>query len=601
MKKLLMLIAMVVMGFLAMAQTPTISYQAVVRDANNRLVTNDTVNVEVTIGAFTQTFNKKVTNANGLLSLQIGDASAAYKSIDWSTATITTTVTILRNSETITSTVPVTAVPYALKAAKGGLTPEDSAAIYSKIKADSLVLATRIYNDSVALAGHLNDTLSKYYTAEKINDTLSKYYTAAKINDTLSKYYTAAKINDTLSKYYTAEKINDTLSKYYTAAKINDTLSKYYTAAKINDTLSKYYTALKTDTLLGAKADTASVKAIAKKVAELTTALADTNDHIRAWADTTFATVDKLKQDSTVLHNALKDTALAIRTWTDTTFVKVDDLKNDTLILKSGTTILNTFISNAGAAAIEVDVKPKYTHEEEVDSVKNFISSSSVADWNTLFAALKGNTTVWPAFQDSTADAVMDYFKVEMMKDTASMTLLKRAIERFAVIAPTLGHDDAKYYLDRAKEIRALIPTPVKEDIRNEIKYRAKELLKSSQFQSEVTSILSDPDVKNAILNNAGIQSLINTYISNNITSIVSTLTSNPTALNQLVNAVVPVIAGNETAMTTLVTAICETPAVLNALVTNTYFQTAMKGQMCTLLNGLTIKIDGVSKTITCP
>ena len=404
-----------------------------------------------------------------------------------------------------------------------------------------------------------------------------------------------------MSKYYTAEKINDTLSKYYTAAKINDTLSKYYTAAKINDTLSKYYTALKTDTLLGAKADTASVKAIAKKVAELTTALADTNDHIRAWADTTFATVDKLKQDSTVLHNALKDTALAIRTWTDTTFVKVDDLKNDTLILKSGTTILNTFISNAGAAAIEVDVKPKYTHEEEVDSVKNFISSSSVADWNTLFAALKGNTTVWPAFQDSTADAVMDYFKVEMMKDTASMTLLKRAIERFAVIAPTLGHDDAKYYLDRAKEIRALIPTPVKEDIRNEIKYRAKELLKSSQFQSEVTSILSDPDVKNAILNNAGIQSLINTYISNNITSIVSTLTSNPTALNQLVNAVVPVIAGNETAMTTLVTAICETPAVLNALVTNTYFQTAMKGQMCTLLNGLTIKIDGVSKTITCP
>lgn len=196
MKKFLMLFAMVVMGFLAIAQTtPKISYQAVVRDANNRLVTNENVSVEVTIGSFVQTFASVQTNANGLISLQIGDASAEYSSIDWSTATIQTKLTILSNSEIINNTVPVTAVPFALNAGKGGLAPADSAAIYAKIYQDSVdIMATnvpmRINDTAEALRIEMDNAHQKLY------DTLGKYTLLTVLADTAAQLRTDLKVND---------------------------------------------------------------------------------------------------------------------------------------------------------------------------------------------------------------------------------------------------------------------------------------------------------------------------------------------------------------------------------------------------------------------
>ena len=119
MRKILMLVVMVVMAVVAMAQTPNkISYQAVIRDGQNRLVTSSPVTVQVQIGTYSETFNV-TTNANGLVSLQIPTDpanQAAFDGINWaSTNTITTTVTV-GSEPAMTNTVPVTAVPYALYA-----------------------------------------------------------------------------------------------------------------------------------------------------------------------------------------------------------------------------------------------------------------------------------------------------------------------------------------------------------------------------------------------------------------------------------------------------------------------------------------------------
>lgn len=100
MKKILFLILAVLTTMLAMAQTPAkISYQAVVRDANNRLLTNSAVDVQFQIlnassaVLYDETHASVNTNANGLFSLFVGDgtpASGTYSADVWRNATKTT-------------------------------------------------------------------------------------------------------------------------------------------------------------------------------------------------------------------------------------------------------------------------------------------------------------------------------------------------------------------------------------------------------------------------------------------------------------------------------------------------------------------------------
>jgi hypothetical protein len=117
MKKILFILAITLMAFTAMAQTQKISYQAVVRDANNRLVTNTDVTVDVTItygsNTYTETGLTATTNANGLFSLTIGN-NTGFDAIDWSIANIKTKVSF--NGKSIESTTGVTAIPHVLHA-----------------------------------------------------------------------------------------------------------------------------------------------------------------------------------------------------------------------------------------------------------------------------------------------------------------------------------------------------------------------------------------------------------------------------------------------------------------------------------------------------
>ena len=91
MKHFFTIVSMLLFAAVIGAQTPAkMSYQAVIRDVSNKLVTNQSVGVRISIlqgsvtgtAVYTET-QTPATNSNGLMSIEIGDGST-FNSIDWS-------------------------------------------------------------------------------------------------------------------------------------------------------------------------------------------------------------------------------------------------------------------------------------------------------------------------------------------------------------------------------------------------------------------------------------------------------------------------------------------------------------------------------------
>ena len=130
MKKLYTLLTAVVITASAFAQAPDkMSYQAVIRDASNALVTSQAVGMKISIlqGGATGTTvyietQTPTTNINGLVSVEIGSGtvvSGAFNTIDWSNGPYfikTETDPIGGTTYTITGTSQLMSVPYALHA-----------------------------------------------------------------------------------------------------------------------------------------------------------------------------------------------------------------------------------------------------------------------------------------------------------------------------------------------------------------------------------------------------------------------------------------------------------------------------------------------------
>jgi len=127
MKKITTLVAMLLMAVATFAQAPQgFSYQAVVRDAQNAVVANQTVELTLTIlqgatadaatAVFTETHSVK-TNANGLFTLTVGSADADnFSKIDWTAGLV-----FLKTESTYgTAITQLLSVPFALYAAKAG-------------------------------------------------------------------------------------------------------------------------------------------------------------------------------------------------------------------------------------------------------------------------------------------------------------------------------------------------------------------------------------------------------------------------------------------------------------------------------------------------
>ena len=141
MKKLLLSFFVLMFAVAAVfAQAPQkFSYQAVVRNANNQLVVNSIVGVRVSVmqgsifGASVYVETHTVTtNANGLLTLEVGDGTALQGSmsdINWGNGPYFLKTEMDPNGGTnysITSTQQLLSVPYALYAAEAGNVPDFS-------------------------------------------------------------------------------------------------------------------------------------------------------------------------------------------------------------------------------------------------------------------------------------------------------------------------------------------------------------------------------------------------------------------------------------------------------------------------------------------
>ena len=188
MKKTLLLIAMMLCCAMTIfAQNNRISYQAVVRDTENKLVANKDVQVTVNIyngdattAAYTET-QTATTNLNGLVSLLIGNGTVTdgnWGLIDWKTAHIETTVT-LAGTSLGTLAMPLTAVPYAMYAEYADELDPDAAVvigIYNKILYDSLALGALI-DANAAKIGELqemDEALSARIAADSNNLVIFK-------------------------------------------------------------------------------------------------------------------------------------------------------------------------------------------------------------------------------------------------------------------------------------------------------------------------------------------------------------------------------------------------------------------------------------------
>lgn len=128
MKKLFTVLIAVMLTASAFAQAPEkMSYQAVIRDAVNVLVTNQLVGMRISIldGSASEVYIETqlpTTNINGLVSLEIGSGTPVYgvfDTINWSAGTYfikTETDPTGDTTYTITGTSQLMSVPYALHA-----------------------------------------------------------------------------------------------------------------------------------------------------------------------------------------------------------------------------------------------------------------------------------------------------------------------------------------------------------------------------------------------------------------------------------------------------------------------------------------------------
>ena len=176
-KKVFLLFTMLIMTLAIMAQTNVITFQAVVRDANNRLVPNDAITVTIqvqNIGGdvlYTETDNV-TSNVNGLISTLIGDNNpTGFAAVNWNDARIKTIVKVVSTGYEVESTLPVNAVPVAIYSSDVSPAGSTIMAVYNKMQADSLALAQHITADSIALHKATKDSAAAISTA--LADTAS--------------------------------------------------------------------------------------------------------------------------------------------------------------------------------------------------------------------------------------------------------------------------------------------------------------------------------------------------------------------------------------------------------------------------------------------
>ena len=281
MKKFFSIFAGLLLAINLLAQAPQkMSYQAVIRNASNTLIVNQSVGIRISIiqgtifgaSVYVETHTAS-TNANGLVSLEIGSGNILngnFNTINWANGPYfikTETDPTGGTSYTISGTSQLLSVPYAMHAKTaenitGSINEVDPVFNSSTAKKITATDTTRWNNKLSSYTETdpvFNTSLAKNITAtdtSKWNNKLSSYTETDPIfNSSLAKNITAtdtSKWNNKLSSYTETDPIfNSSLAKNITAtdtSKWNNKLSSYTETDPIfNSSLAKNITA--TDTI----------------------------------------------------------------------------------------------------------------------------------------------------------------------------------------------------------------------------------------------------------------------------------------------------------------------------------------------------------------
>ena len=251
MKKLTSIAAALLLSVATFAQVPPqgFSYQAVLRDAQNNIIANQSVTVEITIlqGAneidalpvYNETHFTK-TNPNGMLTLTVGkgETTGSFISINWGKNNCYMRTKVY-NGNTVygeSDKVQLMSVPYALYSENAGkvdfnnISTENYTTLISNLnKADIATTLNLVKKDE--LNSELNNYAKKTDLPEEQN--LTNYVQKTEMNNyatnaSLNGYATNAHLDDTLDYYALKSEIPQgaNLSAYATIALLNQKVAE---------------------------------------------------------------------------------------------------------------------------------------------------------------------------------------------------------------------------------------------------------------------------------------------------------------------------------------------------------------------------------------
>jgi uncharacterized protein (TIGR02145 family) len=273
MKKFYSAIAALLLTVNIWAQAPQkMSYQAVIRNASNTLLVNQSVGIRISIiqgtifgaSVYVET-HTTTTNANGLISIEIGSGdilNGNFNTINWANGPYfvkTETDPTGGSNYTIVGTNQLLSVPYALHAKtaesiSGGLNETDplfNSSVAKSINANDTVRWNNKLNGYTETDPSFNNSLAKNITANdtiRWNNKLNGYTeTDPSFNNSLAKSINSndtSRWNGKLSSYTeTDPSFNNSLAKNITAndtARWNNKLSNYTeTDPSFNNSLAK--------------------------------------------------------------------------------------------------------------------------------------------------------------------------------------------------------------------------------------------------------------------------------------------------------------------------------------------------------------------------
>ena len=227
-----------------------ISYQAVVRDGHDNIVSGKTISVGITLkaevgGRIVAEYRERhivKTNANGLFTLIIGQGESEdeYSEIDWSITGAT--YKIGTETEYGSGETQILSVPLARYAEKAG--DIDYATLLSKFSSEDLAAIIGLADylkkgdfvetlEEYAKTGEAETKLTEYAKTEDL-PSLAGYAKTEDVEKTLEEYAKTGEVETKLTEYAKTEDL-PSLAGYAKTDEVETILTEYVTIAKLKE------------------------------------------------------------------------------------------------------------------------------------------------------------------------------------------------------------------------------------------------------------------------------------------------------------------------------------------------------------------------------